>query len=341
MAVVSIGRPITLAETFSFYVPASQVGAIEACGQLGDAVTVMGPKGPATVTSLRARGWDRPTIFDRAGYNPKVPAIDSERWFDDQARAGADRLLTPGSWVPWDPTGDALKHSVETEAKRTSSRPDASAVLAIDHRWLTKVPMDLVGALVQLDRPVALVLAHPTDPLSARSAVHGLLAVTKSVDKVSILRTDHGGFGALVYGARHAAVGLIASYRHFVPVGTSGGGKTNDPTPRLFIREMMDWFTALTIAGWGTMSWDLSCRLACCGGQHLSRFFDPRFDHEAMLHNRTTLAQLADDVLGAPAEERRRLFSEMCLQAINRYGAMGKLSMVTKPKQQLVQWTFA
>lgn len=339
--VVSISRPITLAETFSFYLPTSDVEAIEACGELADAVTVKGPKGPATVRALRARGWDRPVIFDRAGYDPNVSAIDPERWFDDQARAGADRLLTAGSWVPWDPTGDTLKQVVEVEAKRTCGRPDATTVLAIDHRWITRVPMDLVQALVGLDCRAALVLAHPADPLSVGNAVHGLLTVTKSIDDLSILRTDHGGLGAIVYGARHAAIGLIPSYRHFVPVGQIGRGKPNDVTVRVFIREMMDWFTALTIAGWGTVSWDLRCNLRCCEGQRLDRFFDERFERQAMIHNRTSLAQLAADILDAPPEERRRLFGEMCSQAVDRYGAMGKLSMVTKPKQQLLQWAFA
>jgi hypothetical protein len=143
-----------------------------------------------------------------------------------------------------------------------------------------------------------------------------------------------------VYGARHASIGLIASYRHFVPVGRSGGGKRDDMTARVFIREMMDWFTALTIAGWGTVSWNLRCHLPCCGGQSLTRFFDERVEGSAMVHNRTSLASLADEILDAPREERRRLFTDMCLSALDCYGAMGKLSMVTKPKQQLLQWAF-
>jgi hypothetical protein len=212
-------------------VGSTDVQAIEACGELADAVTVKGPKGPATVMSMRRRGWDRPVIFDRAGYDPKVSAIDAEAWFDDQEAAGADRLLTTGTWVPWDPTSDALKRAVEVEAKRTSRRPGATAVLAVDYRWLTKAPMELARSLAELDCPVALVLAHPTDPLSVGSAVHGLLAVTAIVGNVSILRTDHGGLGAIVFGARHAAIGLIGSYRHFVPVGKSGGGKPDGSPP--------------------------------------------------------------------------------------------------------------
>ncbi len=340
MAVVSLTRPITLKETFSFYVPSSKIRDLEACGELADALTVKGPKGPATVRTMRARGWDPPVIFDRSGYDPRVPAIDPERWFDDQAAASADRLLTAGTWVPWDETGDALRQAVEVEAKRTSSRPDATAVLAIDHHWLTNVPMDLASALAELGRRVALVLAHPTDPLSVGNAVHGLVAVVRSVSDVSILRTDHGGLGAIVHGACHAAIGLIPSHRHFVPVGKSGGGKTGDRSARVFIREMMDWFTGETIAAWVTMSWKPRCHLDCCHGQGLDRFFNERLEREALVHNRTTLARLADDILDAPREERRRLFAETCSQATERYGAMGKLSMVTKPKPQLLQWAF-
>ena len=74
--------------------------------------------------------------------------------------------------------------------------------------------------------------------------------------------------------------------------------------------------------------------------QSLDRFFDERLEREALVHNRTTLARLADDILDAPREERRRLFAETCSQATEHYGAMGKLSMVTKPKPQLLQWAF-
>jgi hypothetical protein len=68
--------------------------------------------------------------------------------------------------------------------------------------------------------------------------------------------------------------------------------------------------------------------------------FDERLELEALVHNRTTLARLADNILDAPREERRRLFAETCSQATEHYGAMGKLSMVTKPKPQLLQWAF-
>lgn len=85
MAVASISHPITIAETFSFYVSSSELRALQVRSELPDAVTVNGPNGPAIVSSMRIGGWDCPVIFDRSGYNPKIPPIDPERWFDDQA----------------------------------------------------------------------------------------------------------------------------------------------------------------------------------------------------------------------------------------------------------------
>jgi hypothetical protein len=334
-------RPNTLAGTFSFYVAATDSKTLEVCGSLADAVTVKGPRGPPIVRALRMAGWDRPAIFDRAGYQANSSSIEHERWFDEQASAGADRPLSAGSWAGWDNTGHELRRALDVEARRIENHKEATAVLAIDYRWFTKGTRELIEALRALDRPVALVLAHPSDPLSVTGAVNGLIAVTSAVDDLTILRTDHGGFGALVYGARHAAIGLIPSYRHFVPVGMSAGGKNNDPTPRLFVRDLMDWFTAMTIAGWGVSAVNLRCQHTCCEGRRLDRFFDPRYEAEAIIHNRITLTDLADEILDAPRDERRQRFSRICADAVERYGNMGKLSAVTTPKQQLLQWLFA
>ena len=334
-------RPATLASTFSFYLPSHDAATLAVVDSVADAVTVKGPDGPAVVRKLRQEGWDAPVIFDRTGYDSRISEIEPGRWFDEQSDAGADRLLTAGTWLAWDPDNSSLERVIEIEADRCDGHQDATAVFAVDHRWLTKRPMELAEALVRLGRPTALVLAHPTDPLGPSSAVHGLIALTRSVEDLSILRTDHGGFGALAYGARHAAIGLIGSYRHFVPPGRSGGGKTNDRSPRIFVRSLMDWFTGSTIAGWTTASVNLTCHLPCCDSQSLGRFFDPRFESDAVIHNRVALAQLADDILNIPTEERPQRFRQLCQDAVDHYGPMGKLSMVTKPKLQLSQWALA
>lgn len=202
MATHTAPRPATLSGTFSFYVPHTDTATLGVVDSLADAVTVKGPKGPATIRELRLRGWDTPVIFDRSGYDPRTASVDSERWFDEQAAAGADRLLTAGTWVAWSEDRHTLGRAIDIEIARCDDHPEATALLALDYRWLTKAPMDLAGALNSVGRPAALVLAHPTDPLGPGHAVEGLIAVTRSVENVSILRTDHGGFGALSPMAR-------------------------------------------------------------------------------------------------------------------------------------------
>ena len=61
-------RPVTLAGTFSFYVPSTDSESLAVVGSLADAVTVKGPMGPAVVRALRAGSWDGRVIFDRGGY---------------------------------------------------------------------------------------------------------------------------------------------------------------------------------------------------------------------------------------------------------------------------------
>jgi hypothetical protein len=73
------------------------------------------------------------------------------------------------------------------------------------------------------------------------------------------MRTDHGGLGALVYGARHAAIGLVPPYRHFIPPDKAGGGKRGDRSARVFVRDLMDWYTGVTIAGWTTARIRMRC----------------------------------------------------------------------------------
>jgi len=170
-------NPVTLNETFSFYVSCSDVAAIQACADIADAVTVKGPGGPEQIRRMRARGWSAPVLFDRSGYDPKVEDVDPERWFDEQSLAGADRLITAGSWVPWDETGEQLKRAVEIEAGRIERRPGATALLAVEHRWLSRCPRLLSETLKDLEHPVALVLSHPTDPLGVSNAVQGLMAL--------------------------------------------------------------------------------------------------------------------------------------------------------------------
>jgi len=330
--------PITLERSFSFYLQKPDEAGLRECAKSADATVVRGANGPQLVTAIRRGGWDGAVLFDRAGYETDRPLLEPAKWFDSQREAGADRVLTPGRFVEWTGSPDAFDALARIELELAASQPDATAMLAIDYRWLSK---GLYGALPVLrgaEVPVALVLAATGDPLSHPQAVDGLIAMTTSIPTLSLLRSDHGAIGAVAFGAAHGSIGLRATYRHFVQPGSRASAIPNDRTPRVFVRQLMDWFSGSNIAGWATARIPMPCNCSCCNGAPLHRFLDERLMLEADEHNRAVLAGVANHVFNAPDEDRRRLFGRLCKDAIDNYGPMGKLSMVTKPKRQLEQW---
>ena len=335
--IASTSIPTTIQGSFSFYLHKADEELIRQYAGLADAVVVRGRSAPGLVRAMRSEGWSGPVLFDGAGYESKAPPLDAQAWLEMQRVANADRLLTTGKWIPWDADSSLFRSTVKTEY-RLASKEQATVLLALDYRWLTKGLEATVDVLSSLDRPVALVLADSGDPLSHSAAVNGLLALTYNVPGLSLLRCDHGAIGGIAFGAAHGSIGLIPTYRHFVPPLKAVSAIPNDRSPRIFVWDLMDWFAAGNIAGWSTSRIRMSCRQSCCGGEPLSRFLDSRLVAEADRHNRTVLAMLANYVLDAPSTDRRRLFGQLCSKAVERYGTMGGLTMIIEPKSQLIQW---
>lgn len=334
-------RSQTLRESFSFYVGGRDPERIRACAELADAVVVSGVSGPSTVRRLRDSGWDGLVLFDGVAYDKRESSLDPSKWFDDQFSAGADRLLTPGQWV-----GSELGHlpfadQIENEVMLAKSH-GATCLLAVGRRWFTESALmdEMLLNLRELRSPIALVLGDTSDPMSYSGAVDSLVAVSTRVDDLTIVRCDQAGIGALAFGATHASLGLITRHRHVVPPDVRSFARQNDRSARVFVRDLLDWFTASRIGEWSTASITPNCNAPCCDGQPIRRFLDERFKASADLHNRTVLAALAEEVLTAPAEDgvRRREFGRICQEAVDRYGTMGSWWTDIKPKRQLTQW---
>ncbi len=341
MAAVSQTLPPTLRETFSFYVSGRDPERILLCAEDADAVVVAGVQGPRSVQGLREVGWNGAVLFDRVGYDKNPMEVEPSAWFKEQRNAGADRLLTPGCWVSSSAEHSSFSSQILEEV-RMAEEDGATCLLGIDSRWLSKsAQMDeMLEALLQLEIPVAIVLGDSSDPLRRLGAVQGFAVLTSRIDDLTVLRCDQGGIGALAFGAAHASIGLSTGHRHTVPPGVKSFAIRNDFTVRVFVRELMDWFTAGTIAGWSTTSPTLTCAAPCCSGQSMVRFLDERLKSEADLHNRTVLAALAEEVLSAPKEDgiRRMAFSRICQDALQLYGPMGGWMTWINPKPQLKQW---
>lgn len=322
--------------SFSFYVDAGNVDSIRRCSEIADAVTLRGAGGPRSALALRRTGWNRPVLFDRCAYEKGAPDVDTESWYAEQTEAGADRLLTPGRWVPWSGGADGLGKQLREELKLAEIK-GATALIAVDYRWLTKGIDTTLSHFRKAGHPIALALAHRDDPLSAGSAVDGLINICKSTEHLTVLRSDHGAVGALAFDAIHASLGLRTSTRHlYPPSAQGGGGRRDDPTPRLFVSQLLDWYTGFTIAGWSTSEIEIPCSQLCCQGASLARFLDARLAGEAEYHNELALAELATYVINAPPNDRRRLFAQRCKAAVDMYDRLG--SMALRPKAQLEGW---
>lgn len=335
-------KPLTSAPSYSFYLGPTDHDLIRLCAQHSDALTIRGASGPQHIAQLRAGGLDVPVLFDREAWRAKPGAtVAPGPWIDAQATAGADRLLTPGRYVPWSsdaPTEQLKRVALELALAR---RWEAVPLLAVDARWLGRDAVGLADALKAGGGPVALVLVEGGDPLALSGAVQGLRYVAATVPGLMILRSDHGALGAVAFGARHAALGLRPGDRHGTTPDRRGFGKQGDRTARVFVYAFADWFTAATIAGWALADpgW-ARCGLECCRGQDLSRFLDEDYADEVRLHNVLSLRQLADLVLDADGNERRTEFLGFCQQAADRYGRSG-FRGPQDPKAQLTGWVLS
>ena len=322
---------------FSYYLDHKEYNMVEECALEADAVVLAGRQGPAFARRLRANGWDGNAIFDRTMYKYPDKEIDRLAWIAMQRDACASILLTQGCLVEWSEAPGYFATAVRSDLEFAISN-GATALLALDHRWLTRGCNQMIDVLGTHDVPVALVLVNSNDPLSIGGAVSGLLAILRSHKHISILRCDHGAIGALAFGAVHGSIGLRTATRHLYPPGSGGfgSGKPNDRSIRLFSLDLLDWFTAATIAGWSASEVPITCSLPCCGNQELARFLDERRVDEANFHNRTAIGALAGYILDAPSDMRRRLWAECCHRAIEYYDRLG--SMYIKPKGQLKAW---
>ncbi|MGE3589540.1 MAG: hypothetical protein AB7L17_17580 [Ilumatobacteraceae bacterium] len=292
-----------------------------------------GRKGPAEIRRLRDGGFFAPVLFDGCGYEGQELPPPTE-WVTSQREAGADRLLLPGVYAPWDKDDNTELVLLIKEQSSMAADLDAGMLIAADARWIARKCDLVIEALLDADRPTALVLADRADPLAVRGAVAGLRRLAQTIPQLSILRSDHGALGAVAFGAVHASIGLNTSTRHFATVAMRArrlpGGSS-----RVFVRPLLDWFRASEIAGWFAAGLNLKCNLQCCNGAGLDRFLDD--DLDATWHNLNALADFADLVLSVNEEDRAIEFLAACRAAASQYGLAG-FKGPENPKAQLTGW---
>lgn len=329
-------RPVTASPSMSIYVPSSKTHAIHLAARVGDAVTVSGRKGPSEIKKMRRSGFTKPVLFDGMGYASDKP-FDPDSWVQSQSAAGADRLLLPGAYLDWDATSIEPLDKVVQEQSALAAALGVGALIAVDARWLSKRYKELTDGLASMGCPLAVVPASARDPLASGRAVEGLRWLSARVHDLALLRSDHGAIGAVASGARHAAIGLNGSNRHFVPPRKSAYAKPSS-SARVFIPSLVDWFLAEDMAAWSVVELNLVCGLVCCGGESIGRYFDDQLD--ATWHNMCALSAVADQILDAERVDQPREFIDICSTATMLYGLAG-VSGPVEAKAQLKAWAFS
>ena len=334
----------TLNSSFSFYVEVGnqprpiKLRQIDQASRFGDALTLAGPHGPSLSHRLRDQGLTAPLLFDGLGYRGED--LDTERWVAAQRASGADRVLLAGTYLPWTEGTPSDIAPIIHEQLRVASDLDATALFGLDVRWLAKKPEVLRALLIETAQPTALVLAHRADPLEMVGVAPNLRALVAAVPHMSILRCDHGGLVAAACGDGHASIGLTTATRHLVGFGMSSK-KSPDPSPRVFVRSLLDWFKGSQLASWDAAKVPIRCQLpCCCGGSLGALYFDEDSKAAAAWHNMNAVADFADYIIGADPDDRASVFRQACDDAASRYGLAG-IHGPTEAKRQLRHWVFS
>lgn len=336
-------RPVTTEPSMSFYVGTRDKSLIRECANHADAVTIRGTAGPKVIRQMRHEDFASPVLFDREDWKVDPDErTDTAEWVDEQLAAHADRVLTPGRTVLWTPK-DPAEGLAAAELELADARAhDATALLNIDARHLTRNTDALIRVLNEGGGDVAIILADPSDPLKPAGGVAALRRLAAAVHELTILRADHGGLGAVAFGANHAGLGLSATNRHGSIQGRAPFAKRGDCSARVFSVFFADWFTAMVIAGWSLADPRfMNCYLPGCDGAPLSRFLDEDQAHHAVAHNIHALGHVADLVLNAPDDTTRRsTFLDYCREAVARYDLVG-FHGPQDPKPQLTGWVLS
>ncbi|CAJ60167.1 hypothetical protein FRAAL1511 [Frankia alni ACN14a] len=208
-------------------------------------------------------------------------------------------------------------------------------VLALPLGWLLSGGLDtLIKEIIAADRPVAIVLAHRSNPLDRAGTVAGLVALLRETRPVPIglIRCDVSAIGAVAHGAALGAVGLLPSTRH---QSWPGGGGRASSDPHLFVPDLLTYVPAGRLRELADDHQDrlLVCECQACDGRSLLRFAggpgtiaepspgsraDGGTGLAAALHNLHATEEISIPVIESSPEKRAACWKRMCLQAVDR-----------------------
>jgi hypothetical protein len=310
--------PRTTTSVVAFYMAGrSKPFHCELAAELMGAVVFRGQQQENDALRAKAQGatvWLDPAGYEKPHRRQDEPSLFAgDPWAEDQRAIGVAELLSPGVYVPPHDT-HALDMAVASQAKWLDAEGGGRLALVLDRRWLTDGLGAVSTALEVAGHPIAIALADSKDPLAHRGAVRGLARLASSLSDLMVLRCDMGAIGAIAHGATVGAIGTGTSVRHVVPPGTKahGGGQA---VSNVFVERLVDFRSPKKLSALPSRL-KPTCRLTCCDGAPLDRFFYMGDDAGARVHNLHSLARVADQILSVDEARRPAAWKQMCIEAV-------------------------
>jgi hypothetical protein len=292
---------------------ATAAGPIAELAREAGAVLVASGNSARKAHALRGEFPDVPVAWDRESYrrvtatraNPfELPEPDLfgswtlERWVAAELDRGAPFAITPTGHISAGDT-DSVK-AIISEANRLD---DVRVLvhLPLHWRWCRPDTVDRVARLLTHARhPVAISLAHNTDPLSESRVAESLGELAARTPSLVLLRSDLAALDVLARGGLSGAFGVTATLRHGLATGKTGM-KINpaDLGPHVFFPDLLRFLRSSFAADLYANHQAPACSCLTCKGRRLDGFTSSPIDKSAAAeHNVRHVITMFGELVG-------------------------------------------
>lgn len=265
-----------------------------------------------------------------------------EDYLNAQLANGASAAVFPTGFLA---AGDHASMTAVIKVANSFDRGDLILHLPLSYKWLSSAGdlHKLIAGVHRSRHPVAISMAHKSNPASQRGVVdgiHELLAAAPA--NVTLWHTDLGALDALANGALGGAVGITSTHRHILGPDeiAHSPSKGTDRTPNVLLPDHLRFKKSQQMTrDWFANGGDPSCLCPVCGGRTVARFGTSTADKlEAHRHNLDHVTRIHKQLLAAAYRQLR--WAELLADAETAHLATATATgvMGIKPDAELKQW---
>lgn len=265
-----------------------------------------------------------------------------EDYLDAQLANGASAAVFPTGFLA---AGDHPAMTAVIKTANSFDRNDLILHLPLSHKWLSSAGdlHKLIAAVRRCRHPVAISMAHKSNPASQRGVVEGIHDLLAAVPaNVALWHADLGALDALANGALGGAIGVTSTHRHILGPDevAHSPSKGTDRTPNVLLPDHLRFKKSQQMTrDWFANGGEPSCPCSVCGGRAVARFGTSTADKlEAHRHNLEHVTRLHKQLLAAGYRQLRwaELLADAETAHLSTAAATGVIGI--KPDAELKQW---